>query len=189
MTAVELVERVIRALESHEVPYMAVGSFSSNVYGKPRSTKAADFVIQLGDKNIALIAQTLGPEFQLEPQMSFETITSTTRYRIVHPRSRFLVELFLLSSDPHDQERFGRRVFGDLGGFSGSVASAEDVVITKLRWSRHEGRSKDLEDVQYVLKYQAGRLDLPHIRRWCDQHGTRDLFERLQAAAAGPSVG
>jgi hypothetical protein len=59
------------------------------------------------------------------------------------------------------------------------VPTAEDVVVTKLRWSKHGQRAKDVDDVKNVLRVQAGGLDLPYIRHWCDLHGTRDLFERL----------
>lgn len=179
MTAVDFVKRVVDALEKLHLPYMAVGSFSTNVYGTPRSTKDADFVVEMGPTSISQLAQELGAAFELDAQMSFETITATTRYRFRHRASAFLVEIFLLSHDPHDQQRFARRVPGDIGGRNTFVPTAEDVVIQKLRWSRHGQRPKDVEDVRGVLAVQAGRLDLDYIRRWCDQHGTRSLFEQL----------
>jgi hypothetical protein len=37
---------VIRVLQTHEIPYMPVGAFSSNAYGYPRVTKDADIVIE-----------------------------------------------------------------------------------------------------------------------------------------------
>lgn len=44
MGATDLVLRMIDALDALEVPYMLVGSYSSNFYGQPRMTKDADFV-------------------------------------------------------------------------------------------------------------------------------------------------
>jgi hypothetical protein len=162
---------------------MAVGSFSSNVYGQPRSTKDADFVLELGDQSVNAVLAELGQDFVLEPQMSFETITATSRYRVCHRHSAFLLELFLLSDDPHDRERFERRIRGEIGGRAVYVPTAEDVVVTKLRWSRAGKRQKDVDDVLGVLRVQSGRLDLDYIRRWCDRHGTRALFDQLLAAA------
>jgi hypothetical protein len=187
MTAVDFVLRVIAAFDRLSIPYMAVGSFSANVYGKPRSTKDADFVLQLGDTSISALAREIGPDFQFDPQMSFETITATTRYRLHHRDSNFLIELFLLSDDPHDQERFRRRVAGTIAGQRAFVPTAEDVIITKLRWSRQGQRPKDLEDVRGVLQVQHGRLDLPYIRHWTDQHNTRPLFEQLLSATQPPA--
>ena len=50
-----------------------------------------------------------GPPFQLDPQMSFETVTATSRYVLHLADDLFSVELFLLSDDAHDLERFARR--------------------------------------------------------------------------------
>lgn len=179
MTAAETVARVIAALSGLSIPYMTVGSFSTNVYGRPRSTKDADFVIQLGNISIQQLAARIGADFTLDPQMSFETITATSRYILRHRDTAFAVEFFLLSEDAHDQQRFSRRLNGDVAGSKAFVPTAEDVVITKLRWSKHGKRQKDVDDVSDVLGVQAGRLDLEYIRGWCDRHGTRELFERL----------
>jgi hypothetical protein len=179
MSSVEFVAIIIDVLEKLGIPYMVVGSFSSNVYGQPRSTKDADFVIELSKQSISSIAAALGPDFELDPQMSFETVTATTRYKIKHRSTAFVIELFLLSDDPHDQSRFARRVIRKVGERSAFVPTAEDVVITKLRWSKQGRRQKDVLDVESVLALRHNELDLPYIRSWCDQHNTRDLFERL----------
>ena len=183
MTALEVVAAVTDALNRCGVAYMLVGSFSSNLYGLPRMTKDADFVLQVGSASVSQIASTLGPEFRLDPQITFETITATARYRIEHLPSQFTIEFFDLSSDLHDQKRFARRKTAVLAGRDVSVPSPEDVVITKLRWSKGGNRQKDVEDVLNVLRVQRSALDLPYIRDWTDRHGTRELFERLLAAA------
>jgi hypothetical protein len=111
--------------------------------------------------------------------MSFESITGTMRYIVKHGSSPFKVELFLLSDDPHDQTRFSRRQPAKFVDRQAWLPSAEDVVVTKLRWSLHGNRAKDVEDVRYVLRAQSDKLDLSYIRHWCDEHGTRDLLEKL----------
>jgi hypothetical protein len=52
---------VIDALEATGVGHMPAGSLSSNLYGIPRSTQDADFVVQLGDVPVQAIAEKLGP--------------------------------------------------------------------------------------------------------------------------------
>lgn len=179
MTAVELVKLAISALDRLMIPYMVVGSFSSNVYGNPRSTKDADFVLELGSTPISAVMCELGSEFEIEQQMSFETVTATTRHRIRHRETSFLIEFFLLSDDPHDRLRFHRRVSGDIGEQRAFVPTAEDVVIQKLRWSKHGRRQKDIDDAAGVIAVQSSQLDLEYIRKWCDEHETRELLEKL----------
>jgi hypothetical protein len=182
MEAETVAFEVVDALEALTVPYMIVGSLSSNAYGMARSTHDADFVIELGEHTAGEIVQRLGPGYDLDPQMSFESITATLRYRIRHRDSAFTAELFLLSDDPHDQERFKRRRHEQVGNRLVFLPTPEDVIVTKIRWSKRGARQKDVNDVRSVLRVQTGaNLDLSYIRHWCDRHGTRDLFEQLLA--------
>lgn len=182
MSGDDAVARVIDALNSLGVAYMITGSLASNRHGIARSTKDADFVLESVDLDLEGLSHRVGPEFKIDPQMSFEAVTGTTRYRIAVQECKFSIELFVLTGDPHDQERFRRRVPITLLGRSTWVASPEDVIVTKLRWSRQGRRTKDTDDARNVLAVQADRLDWDYIHRWCDVHGTRGLLEEVRAS-------
>ena len=178
MNANDIVLDFIHAFDELAIPYMVVGSYSSNLYGRPRSTKDADFVIQCPDAAMAALRAKLGKKYTFDPQMSFESVTGTMREIITHPSTAFTVELFHLSDEAHDQSRFARRIQRDFDGERAWLPTPEDVVITKLRWSKQGQRAKDLDDVREVLAVQK-QLDLPYIRHWCDHFKSRDLFERI----------
>jgi hypothetical protein len=168
--------RVADALAVSGIRYLLAGSFSSNYYGIPRSTKDADFVVELrGGVGRDFMAQ-LGTDFEADPQLSFETNTGTYRQLIQHQSSPFKVELFLLSDDPHDQARFQRRVAVHTNGREIWLPTAEDVIIMKVRWAR----SRDKDDVRGVIGVQGDKLDWPYIEGWCERHGTRALLEEIR---------
>ena len=179
MNEVGAVTAMIDALNSAGIPFMLVGSLSTNAYGIERSTKDADFVVQLGSFPVGKLLGLLPKGFRLESQMGFETITSTTRHRLHYDLTPipFMFELFEISDDPHDQERFSKRMATTYHGSKAFLPRPEDVVITKLRWSKSGRRSKDIDDARNVLAVQMGRLDMAYIRGWCDRHGTRKLLE------------
>jgi hypothetical protein len=168
--------KVVDALAAAGIPSMLVGSFSSNYYGVPRSTRDVDFVIQLDTPLSAAFADILGSAFVADPQLFFETNTGTQRQDFQVEGTLFKVEVFRLSNDPHDQERFRRRRTVEVGGRRLSVPTAEDVIITKLLW----GRAKDREDVRGVIGVQQGKLDWPYIESWCHRHGTHDLLSEIR---------
>lgn len=180
MMSDDAVVAVIDTLERLGVPYMVVGSLSCNVYAIPRSTQDADFVVQLDAARAEPLLAALRANFQVEPQMSFETITATTRFEIESRATGFKVELFLLSDDAHDQTRFTRRRELAITGRKAWVPAAEDVIVTKLRWSRAGRRAKDIDDVRNVLAAQQDVLDWDYIHHWCDQHGTRALLDDVR---------
>jgi len=173
---------VADALSASGIAYLLAGSFSSNYYGIPRSTKDADFVVQLRGGVGADFVARLGPDFEAEAQLTFETNTGTYRQLIRHLRSPFKTELFQLSSDPHDQARFRRKVEVPLFDRRLWLPTAEDVIIMKLRW----GRGRDQDDVRGVLAVQGGRLDWPYIEEWCELHRTRALLEQVRKSVPEP---
>lgn len=183
MEAARYVVALIEAFAAEGIDYMVVGSLSASAYGITRSTKDADFVIELGKGSFAPVMQRLGPDFQLDPQLSFETNTGTMRQVIRVAESGFLIEVFRLSGDAHDQERFRRRRPALVPQIAREVfvPTAEDVIITKLRWVQTAGRQKDREDVGEILAVQRGKLDLDYIHRWCDVHGTRPILDQIRA--------
>jgi len=53
----DCIRATIRALNELAIPHMLTGSLASNSYGRPRSTRDADFVVAIGDK--AIVANQL----------------------------------------------------------------------------------------------------------------------------------
>jgi hypothetical protein len=181
MKADEAVVAVIDALESAGVAYMVVGALSSNFYGIPRATEDADLVLELGDVPLTEILGRLGPEFRLDRQGSFETITMTSRHVVKMPSSDFTIELFRLGQDEHDQERFRRRRRVSLLGRTVFLPTAEDVIVTKLVWASGRQGAKDRDDVRDVIAVQGDQLDWNYIYSWADRHGTRDLLDEIRS--------
>jgi len=183
-TGEDAVAALLDILNREGVPYMIVGSFSSNRYGVPRATHDADFV--LGAEGIQWMKHLsdLPDGFELDPQASFEMVTATNRRIIEIPSLPFTIELFELSSDEHDQLRFSRRRKLTLLGRDAYLPTAEDVIIQKLRWSRGAKRAKDFADVVAVLQVQGpDHLDWPYIEAWCARHQTLDLLEEAKTEA------
>ena len=185
MTAEDAVAKLIEVLNELSVPYMVVGSFSSNYYGIARSTKDADIVANLpNDVSIGAIAKRLGPAFRLDPQAGFEGITATIKYVVSLVEVPFTIEVFLLSNDEHDQERFRRRREVQLSGRPTFIPAPEDVIITKVRWaaSRAQTRGKDAADVANLIAVSGELIDWPYVYSWCDRHGTRELLDEIRAS-------
>ena len=180
MTADEAVVAVLDALEAVGVPYMIVGSLASNFHGIPRSTRDADFVVELEPGSLPRLEDALHAGLTLQRQWACETVTGTTRYVIELVDSPFVCELFVRSDDPHDRERFTRRVCVRILDRVAFVATAEDMVVTKLRWAHEAHRSKDREDIRNILAVRGTELDWAYLRLWSAEHGTQPLLDEIR---------
>jgi hypothetical protein len=167
---------LLDALEAEQLPYLLVGSFSSNFYGIARSTQDIDLVVDWRDKSVLCLIPHLGDEFRVDPQLTFEGVTGTRRNKISCGSTSFEIELFHLSDDPHDQMRFQRRMRIELSGRSVYLPIPEDVIITKLRWFRH----KDQLDLQNVIDVTGKKLDWDYIDSWTDRHGTQQRLAQIR---------
>ena len=85
MTIYDYLYKAIHVLNEAGIEYFLAGSFSSMFYSFPRTTTDADIVIQLNDVSITKLVARMGSEFRLDPQMTFETLTVTTRHVILIP--------------------------------------------------------------------------------------------------------
>lgn len=182
MTGEDAVTVMVGILESSEIPYMLVGSFSSNYFGISRATRDADFVIHASREGRSALEAALPEGFDLDAQMSFEMVTSTTKQVVRIQSIPFEIELFDLSRDEFDQERFARRRKVRSGTRDYFLPTAEDVIVQKLRWCRNGRRTKDYEDARDVTAVQGRALDFDYIRAWTDRHETRDIFEEICAS-------
>lgn len=176
MTADEAAVAVIDALDRAAIPFMIVESLASNFHGIPRATRDADFLIQIGPASISDLAVALPDGLQLEPQAAFEKVTGTTRYIVTLRQSPFVCELFLCGDDPHDTARFERRERMRVLNREAFMATAEDMVITKLRWATLANRAKDRDDARNIIAVRDGELDWDYIERWCVTHHTLALL-------------
>ena len=184
MNGATLLARFVAALNDRDIPYMVVGSFSSNYHGVPRSTKDADIVLEFDNEAWSKFSQNLPEGMALDPQGGFEMVTATRKEVIYTEGSLFEIEVFHLSDDEFDQERFRRRIEVDLGqGVSTWIASAEDAVVQKLRWLAGARRSKDFDDVVKVLFKQGNDLDFEYIESWCAKHGSLEILAEARETA------
>jgi hypothetical protein len=167
---------MIDALDAVGIDYLLVGSLAASYYGLSRATTDADFVLQLKTHRLQEVVERMGSRYRLEPQPQFEVFTNKRVDVIYVVGTIFKIDVFPLSDDPFDQERFRRRLRGRLHDRDVSLPTAEDVVIMKVRWQR----ALDLEDAKYVLSLQSASLDWAYMERWCDAHGTRQVLDDLR---------
>ena len=113
---------------------------------------------------------------------AFEAVTGTVRHLVTLAGSPFVCELFELSDDPHDQSRFARRLAARVLTRDAFVASAEDTIITKLRWVAGANRPKDRDDIRNIIAVQGTALDWAYMERWSAAHGTAQLLAEIAAS-------
>jgi len=184
---------VVRALERMGVRHYVTGSLASSLHGEPRATNDADVVAALSVQHFVRLREELAGRFYVDEEDFLHAVKSERSFNLVDEVELAKVDIFCVAPAGYQAEAFARAETLELERddpfTSVHVASAEDVLLSKLRWYRlgQESSDRQWRDVLGIARAQVGRLDLPYLRRWSGEQGTLDLLERVLADAATPS--
>ena len=183
---------VVRALERLGVRHYVTGSLASALHGEPRATNDADVVAVLRPAQFERLKAELGSRFFLDEDDFLHATASERSFNLIDEVELAKVDVFCVRDEGYQHEALGRAVRLELEHddplSTVSVASAEDVVISKLRWYRMGGEVSDRQwrDIVGVLAVQQGRLDVTYLRTWCENLGLLDLLGKaLEDSSAG----
>ncbi|MBM3812324.1 MAG: hypothetical protein FJW20_11915 [Acidimicrobiia bacterium] len=180
--------RLLEALDKLEIPYAVGGSTASSVHGIVRFTRDVDIVVKIRKQDVGDLAGLLRGEFYIDPIHAGEAIERNRSFNIIHLASSYKFDLFPLTADRFEQAQFGRRKHETVTIFGGealefAVISAEDVILSKLRWYAMGGRVSEQQwnDVLGVIALNRMELDLPYLRHWAQYLGvSQDLETALE---------
>jgi hypothetical protein len=93
------------------------------------------------------------------------------------------VDVFIPHPRPFQQSQLARakrQTFDLESKICVNFASAEDTILSKLKWYRmgNEISERQWRDILSVRKTRAGELDLDYLQNWVKELKLIDLFER-----------
>lgn len=154
---------------------MLVGSHASSLYGEARSTHDIDLVIDLPKSKVPLLVARFDPD---RYYVSAAAFLEGRMANIIDTLSGDKVDCFLLSQSPIDRRAFARRKIRHVMGIAVTTASAEDTILSKLRWNQMIGGSqRQLQDAREILRIQRSKIDFDYLSETAKEMG---LFKELR---------
>jgi len=184
MSQQRLLNRVLDVLEGIRVDYMLTGSWASSMQGQPRSTHDLDLVVNLTPREIpGLVAGFAPAEYYLSEASVAEAVRDRTMFNLLDTRWGDKVDFWMLTGEPWDAARFGRRMGVIVEGREIWVSSPEDTILAKLRWSKLTGGSaRQFQDAREVCELQWDVLDLAYLQHWSRSLEVETDWRRLVAS-------
>jgi hypothetical protein len=174
----DVIERIARALESAGVPYMLTGSFASALHGAPRATQDIDVVIapNLGSLR-RLLRQFPEERYYVSRDAALEAYGSSGLFNVVDFETGWKIDFILRKPREFSQVEFERRTETDVLGVRLFVASAEDVLISKLEWAKLGESERQIRDAAGILRTQGSDLDVAYVAVWVKRLGLEVQWE------------
>jgi hypothetical protein len=184
MSVSDVFARIKSALDSAGVAYMLSGSFASASYGAPRSTQDIDFVISATPSQLRALVQALpSDEYYVDLDAALEAHRRQSLFNVIDLATGWKIDLIIRKARAFSLEEFGRRRLVDLEGTSLFLASAEDVIIAKLEWSKLAQSRRQIEDVAAMLRVRGESLDNSYLGKWIDELGLKREWSYARSAA------
>lgn len=180
MSVPEVLQRITKKFHQADIAYMLSGSFASAYYGAPRSTQDIDFVIDALPGQLRAFVESLpGKEYYADVDAALQAHKRRSLFNVIDLATGWKIDLIIRKLRPFSEEEFRRRQKVSLHDTSIFIASAEDVVLSKLEWSKLAKSQRQIEDVAALLRIRLAELDQAYIQQWIRE---LDLQEEWTAA-------
>ena len=167
MNASEVFRRIASHLNQAGIAHMLVGSFAATYYGASRSTRDIDIVMEAHPDDLRKFIPALQQDnYYVELDAALEAQRHESLFNAIDNETGWKIDFIFLKSSPFSQEEFQRRQAAAIFGISLFVASAEDLILSKLEWSRLGESHRQREDAARVLRAQWPMLDQAYLRKW-----------------------
>ena len=178
MTAQDIFRRIVEVLDLAGVPYMLTGSFASSYHGAPRATQDVDIVIGATPDQLRSLVRLLpASEYYVDLDAALDAHRRQTQFNVVDFATGWKVDLIIRKSRPFSRTEFDRRMAIDFQGLRLFIASAEDVVVSKLEWAKLGQSQRQIEDVSGIIRIRWGELDRAYIEHWVRELGLHPQWE------------
>jgi hypothetical protein len=167
MSFSQVLERITIALNQAEIGYMLSGSIASAYYGTPRSTRDIDIVIAPTEPQLRKFIISLPvSEYYADLDDALQSLRHQSMFNIIDLKTGWKIDMILRKDRPFSQEEFRRKQSVLLESLSVNVASAEDVVISKLEWAKLAQSNRQIDDVAGILRIRWSSIDPNYLQRW-----------------------
>jgi len=183
--------RFVEALDRAGVPYMLTGSHAGGFWGPGRTTEDIDFVIMpTRDQLRAFLDQLPPTAFYVDSQVALEALTDRGQFNAIDFASAYKADFIIRKQRPFSEEEFRRRMHAVVADVPVMIATAEDVILSKLEWSKIGGSARQIEDAARIMGSRLDRIDRAYVENWVHQLGLEQQWNAaLRESGLDPDAG
>ena len=177
---------IAEVMETVQIPYCLGGSFASGVRGEWRQTNDIDIVCLIAAEQVSALVASASQKFFVDEISARSAINAGISFNLIHIEACPKVDLFT-KRDPFQESQLARATKESFPSIEEGipVATAEDVILAKLRWYQMGGEQSERQwrDIKTVMSLNQATLDGDYLQRWAETLKIEDLLQRLKTAA------
>ncbi|NJN36685.1 MAG: hypothetical protein HC794_06035 [Nitrospiraceae bacterium] len=159
---------------------MVTGSMAMNFYATPRMTRDIDIVVELREADVARVVSLFQGEYYIDRDIVEQAIRNRSMFNMIHNDLVVKVDCVVRKESEYRREEFTRRRTLNLDGKPITVVTPEDLILSKLEWTKDSHSPMQLDDVRNMLR-SVKNLDQAYLTRWVDHLGLAALYREVRA--------
>lgn len=181
MEFIQLLVKIAKILEELKIKYCVAGGYAVSVWGRPRSTFDIDVVVKLRAEEVAALVKklkSLSKAGYLDESSARGAVAKGGEFNFIHPESGIKTDFWVIKKgDKIGEEELARRVGKKIDDQKVYFISPEDLILSKLRWYQESQSSRQLEDIESVLKFS--KIDIKYLKQQANGQKTFDTLDKL----------
>lgn len=139
-----------------------------------------DVVVDADEESLCRFARSLGPGYYVSEEAIRQAVRFRSVFNIIDERSGYKADLIVRKDRAFSRTEFQRRRRVRILGHGLDIASAEDVILAKLEWSKSGESERQWNDALQVARTQREHLDVAYLDKWAAELGVSELWGRLK---------
>lgn len=175
---------IAKILNELKIPYIVTGGIAVVAWGRPRFTADIDIVVELKYRdldNLEKALAKLGDSGYIDRGMMEGALKNTGEFNFIDGKTGVKVDFWISKKDEFSNLKIQRRKLKKILGQKVYFISPEDLILSKLDWYQKSESTRQLEDIESVLKISGKILDKKYLGIWAKKLG---FFEVLQGIDA-----
>lgn len=168
-------------LDEAGVAYMLTGSVAGYFYGLNRATGDTDIILNIIPAQVPAFLAAFRDGYFVDPVMVEESVRDRDMFNVM-PRGGGKFDFIVLKPVAAELEKFARRDVFDWHGYPLWVATAPDLVLSKLEWARTSHSSMQFSDIRTIMASGAVDENDPYFARQLDILNLREVLDACYAA-------
>lgn len=178
----KLLIKITKILKELQIPYMVTGGIAVLIWGRPRFTADIDIIIELKKEGIQKLEaelKKLNNESSINIEAMKDALERMGEFNFIDGNTGIKVDFWILKDDEFDKSRIKRRIVKKIMGENINVISPEDLILIKLKWFKDSESSRQLEDVESIIKISGKILDKIYLQKWAKRLGVLPILNKI----------
>ena len=168
---------VCARLDGVGIAYMLTGALAMSFYARPRMTRDIDLVVALEAAEAEQLIGALGADYHADAGAITAALRGARPWNIIHLPSVVKIDLIPRKDTRYRRAEFERRRRVELAGVPLWIVSVEDLILSKLEWSRESRSEQQRRDVGLLLE---APLDRTYLDEWTARLGLDGLLKEVE---------